>query len=515
LDLVGKRPQDNKARSNNSAIGTRLDVKTGAVYQQFTLGGASGAVAMQPLRVHAGLGENAKVDWLRIVWPDAVLQAEMELASDCVTTVEETPRKVSSCPFLFAWDGSHFQFVADFGGVGGLGYLVAPGQYAMPDPTEYVLIPRLEPIGDRYVLQSLTPLEEITYFDEAKLVAVDHPPGSHVCPNEMMAIGMPPPEFEMFCYREPILPLRAVDHRGRDVTELLRAVDRRYAGATAPDPRFTGLAEEHFVELDFGTQLAELAPDDRLILYLRGWVEYGYSSTNFAASQAGFHAKAATVEVFRDGQWVEVFREAGYPAGMQHTMTLDVTGKLQPGDSRLRISSNMELYWDRIFLAAHEADLPLHIREVAAASADLHFRGYPREYSPDGRHPNLSDYENIERSVAWKLMAGSYTRYGEVAELLAAADDCFVIMGHGEELTLRFPVEAFGPVPEGYRRTFVLKTDSYCKDMDLYTAFPTTVEPLPFHGMSGYPYGPDERYPETAKTRQYREEYNTRRVGGK
>ena len=72
-------------------------------------------------------------------------------------------------------------------------------------------------------------------------------------------------------------------------------------------------------------------------------------------------------------------------------------------------------------------------------------------------------------------------------------------MGHGEELTLRFAADAFGPVPEGCRRSFLLKTDSYCKDMDLYTAFPDTLEPLPFHGMSGYPYRPDERYPDTAK----------------
>jgi hypothetical protein len=111
-------------------------------------------------------------------------------------------------------------------------------------------------------------------------------------------------------------------------------------------------------------------------------------------------------------------------------------------------------------------------------------------------------------------MEGKYTRYGEVTELLHAADDCFVIMGRGEELTLRFPVGAFGPVPEGRRRTFILKTDSFCKDMDLYTAHPDTVGPLPFHAMSSYPYGPDEHYPDNQTTRRYRHQYNTRRVAG-
>jgi hypothetical protein len=94
------------------------------------------------------------------------------------------------------------------------------------------------------------------------------------------------------------------------------------------------------------------------------------------------------------------------------------------------------------------------------------------------------------------------------------ADDCFVIMGRGEELTLRFSAAGFGPIPAGKRRTFILKTDSYCKDMDLYTAYPETVEPLPFHGMSGYPYGPSERYPEDRERQEYRKQYNTRRIEG-
>jgi len=512
LDLTGKRPTDNKARSNASAIGARVEVKSASVNQQYFVGGSSGPVAMPPLRVHAGLGDDAKVDWLRMVWPDAVLQAELELAADRVAAVEEVPRKESSCPYLFAWDGERFDFVCDFGGVGGLGYLVAPGMYAPSDPTEYIPIPRLEPLDGDFVLQTLTRLEEVTYFDEAKLIAVDHPEETQVYPNEMMAINAAPPEFELFCFRHPITPVHATDHRGVDVTKQLLEIDRRYAGATDRDARFTGLAGEHCVELDFGDQLDAVSPDARLVLFLHGWVEYGYSSTNYAASQAGLSCRAPTIEVQRDGQWVEVFGEVGYPAGINHMMTLEVTGKVLPTDRRIRISSNMELYWDRIFLADHAADASVSLKEMSPRSADLHFRGYPREYSPDGRHPNLCDYANIDRSVGWKLMGGDYTRFGEVAELLLEADDCFVVMGHGEEVTLRFAVDDFGPVPEGHRRTFILKTDSYCKDMDLYTAYPNTVEPLPFHDMTGYPYGPDEQYPDTEKTRRYRSQYNTRRV---
>jgi hypothetical protein len=302
-----------------------------------------------------------------------------------------------------------------------------------------------------------------------------------------------------------------VDHRGEDVTASLRAVDRRYAGATAPDRRFMGLAEDHFVELDFGDRLGRVPPGARLILVAHGWVEYGYSSTNYAAHQAGRRTRAPGIEVWRDGRWVELFREVGYPAGICHLMALEVTGKVRPGDRRLRIASNMEIYWDRIVLAVHEGE-GVRLTAVPARSADLHFLGFPREYSPDGRHPNLYDYANVDTSAACKLMSGAYTRYGPVTDLVRRTDDRYVILGPGDEVTLRYPAAAFGPVPAGCRRSFILKTDSYCKDMDLYTAFPETVGPLPFHGMSGYPYGAEEVYPDTPEVRAYRRVYNTRRV---
>ena len=532
IDLLGTRGQDRKSRSNNSGIGARIEIKTGDIFQQYVVGVPSGPVAMPPYRIHAGLGQYAGVDWLRIMWPDAVLQAELELPADQVITITELQRKTSSCPHLFAWDGLHFEFVSDFGGMGGIGYLTAPGVYSKPDSTEYIPIPNLASRDGEYIFQVLEPIEETVYFDEAKLIAVDHPAGTQVYPNEMMAVSAPPPTFELFCFKDIIEPMRAIDHRGIDVTKEISAIDRRYAGATDLDPRFVGFAKDHFVELDFGNCLSELSPqsprlDRGLVLFLYGWVEYPYSATNFAASQADLCMHPPSIHVLRDGVWVELFHEVGYPAGVQHMMTLDVTGKVLPSDQRIRISSNMELYWDRIFIApildfllapATGRGTPadrrgLIVQEVPVKSADLHFLGYPREYSPDGRQPLLYDYDNIDRAVPWKIMPGDYTRYGQVGEILSEADDCYVIMGRGEELTLRFSADAFGPIPAGYSRTFILKTDSFCKDMDLYSAYPDTVEPLPFHLMSNYPYGPDEKYPDDQKRQQYRQRFNTRRVG--
>jgi len=96
LDLVGSRMQDKKTRSDGSAIGARVEIRTGRVYQQYVVGGSSGPVAMPPLRIHAGLGDNDKVEWLRILWPDGVLQAEVDVPADRVIRIEELQRKVST-----------------------------------------------------------------------------------------------------------------------------------------------------------------------------------------------------------------------------------------------------------------------------------------------------------------------------------------------------------------------------------------------------------------------------------
>ncbi|RMF91886.1 MAG: cytochrome c biogenesis factor, partial [Planctomycetota bacterium] len=402
IDLRGTIGQDKKTRSNNSAIGARVEIKTGAVLQQFTVGNMSGPAAQTPLRIHAGLGPNTKVDWLRIIWPDGVLQAELELPADRVHQVAELQRKTSSCPVLFAWDGQQFRFVADFGGVGGLGYWIGPGKYAAPDPTEQLLLPALEPRDGHYELRCLTPLEETTYLDRVELVAVDHPEGTHILPHERMAVRSAPPPDELFCFAGELDPIRARDHLGRDVTGALAEVDRICAGCTHPDSRFHGVADEHWVELDFGDRLRELSPNRRWILCLNGWVEYGYSSTNYAAYQAGLVPEAPTVEVWRNGQWVTIADQAGYPAGICHWMTLDLTGKLQPSDRRLRIRSSMELYWDRIYLAEDLGPQRMQQHVVELAAADLHYYGYPREYSPDGRRPNWYDYANPDQSVSWK-----------------------------------------------------------------------------------------------------------------
>ena len=92
------------------------------------------------------------------------------------------------------------------------------------------------------------------------------------------------------------------------------------------------------------------------------------------------------------------------------------------------------------------------------------------------------------------------------------ADDVDVVVGRGEEITVAFDAEEPPPLPPGWRRDFLLYSDSWLKDADLNTATGQGTAPLPFHGMSRYPYGADERYPTDAAHQRYVKRYDTRRM---
>ena len=65
-------------------------------------------------------------------------------------------------------------------------------------------------------------------------------------------------------------------------------------------------------------------------------------------------------------------------------------------------------------------------------------------------------------------------------------------------------------VRPGWKRDYLLKVDGWAKDRDPNTAFSGSVEPLPFHGMSVYPYPAGESFPKDAGHEKWRKEYNTR-----
>ncbi|HYX41062.1 MAG TPA: hypothetical protein VE821_05165, partial [Pyrinomonadaceae bacterium] len=406
-------------------------------------------------------------------------------------------------------NGTRFEFITDFMGGGEMGYLEEPGRYNTPDPDEYVRIrgAQLQARNGRYELRVTNELEETMFVDRLQLVAVAHPQDVEVYPNEGMSD--PPRPFILYKTKGAHPPLAATDEHGHDVLARITRMDREYPDDFRRDP-IRGYAAEHTLTL----KLDDGVPAQRrTLLLLTGWTDYSWSSDNVAAAQAGKAAMLPALQV-RDasGQWRTVIADIGIPVGRPQTVTVDLTGKFLSASREVRIVTNMRVLWDQILVDTSSGDFPVQLTRLDPVSANLHWRGFSREMTPDGREPYGYDYEQVSFAAPWKVMPGRYTRLGDVRALLLRSDDMFVISRPGDEISLSFDATRLPPLPQGWTRTFLLYADGFSKEMDVNSASPDEVGPLPFHGMTKYPYQPPEHYPLTAARRAYMERYNTRVV---
>jgi len=495
--------------SNNDGVGCKVEVKAGLLWQKMELRGN----AQDGGSVHFGLRDKRKVDMVRVLWPSGVRQTEIDVDVNQTILVTELDRKGTSCPIVYGWDGEQFRFLTDILGGAIIGYPLDDYRtYFIPDPDEYIKIDgdALRPKEGSYELQFCDQLEEIAYLDRAQLLAVDHPPDVEIYPNEYLPAGPPYPEFRVHGLSHVRPPAGAWDGDGNDVLDAVLHRDRRYPGGFHRlHHRIFGYADEHVVELDLG----DLSVGEGAVLVAYGWAEYAHSTNNVAASQMGLTLTSPYLQIVgEDGAWHTALSDIGFPAGLPKTMTADLTGIFRTDDHRVRIVTNMVVYWDQFLVGARADDVPLRITRVDPSYAHLHWFGYPRTLFPGGEKPEAYDYHDRSDLATWGRLIGGYTRYGDVRDLVLGVDDRYVIIGPGEQITLRFDAAAFPSLEEGWVRDFLFYADGFGKDMDFSSAHSTTVGPLPFHAMSGYPYPDAESYPIDPEHIEYILEYNTRPV---
>ena len=500
-------------RSNPDGLGAKVEVRVGSISQRREVRSTSGYLSQDDLPLHFGLGDAAAADYVRFLWPGGVKQIELGVPAAQLASVEELNRKGTSCPVLYAWDGESTRFVTDFLGGSAIGNLLAPGVFNTPDTAEVVKLESFAPAprNGAYEFRWVNQLEEVIFYDRASLWIADAPEGVDLFPDERLMPGPPYPPPALVAVRNRRPPVRAVSRAaGRDAREVadrLVGVDRDYVDDFENLP-FKGYAETHHLDLHF----EGLRPDSAPVLLLYGWVDYADSSSNLAASQAGVTASPPSLAMADGGRFAPLVPSMGFPAGLPKTMVVPLPKREYGPAVTLRISTNMRIYWDRIEIAEAAPDADIRRFESDPETADLRFTGYPEPHRPAGRPPTEYRYERRRASDIWGAHAGGYTRYGDVRPLLTAVDDRYVIARHGDEILLRFDASAAPPPPPGRHRSFFLLADGFGKDMDLNSARPHTVAPLPFHGMSAYPY-PEEEYPASEALARWAEEYNTRGVG--
>jgi cytochrome c-type biogenesis protein CcmH/NrfG len=489
--------------SNRSGVGSKIEIRAGSLAQKLETYSASPAPA--PADVVFGLGKRTAVDAVRVLWPAGIVQAETEIANKSLT-LTELDRKPSSCPYLYSWNGERFEFITDFMGGGEMGHLDAPGSFNMPDPTEYVRIreDQLRERNGRYELRVTNELEEALFLDKIQLIAAAHPRGVEVYPNE--GLTEPPQPFKIYSTRDARPPLAAVDEHGHDVLSRIARLDREYADDFKLYA-IRGYADEHELTLKLDPSAS------RVKLLLTGSTDYAWSSDNLAASQSGKSLQLPALQVKdKEGHWKTVVENVGIPVGRPQTVIADLTGKFLSASRDVRIVTNMRIYWDQILVDTSGGNFPMQMTRLNPSVADLRWRGFSLEHSPDGRQPLTYDYKQVSFTSPWKVMTGRYTREGDVRQLLLASDDMFVISRPGDEITLSFAADKLPALPQGWTRTFLLYADGFSKEMDINSASPDQLAPLPFHGMSRYPYRWPERYPLTAERQRYLDTYNTRVV---
>src|SRR5277367_3002586 len=498
---------------NKSAIGTKVEIYAGTLYQKWEVQGASGYLGQNAPAILAGLAEEKNAEVIRLLWPTGVPQDEINLAAKKMHSIGELDRRGSSCPVLFSWNGKQYEFIADMLGPGVVGHWVGPGEHGVaerdvPDPDEYLKVPAasVHPLHGMLSFRFMEPMEETVYIDQLRLLAIDHPAAYEVFPNERFVSNPPFPEFRVIASQNAHPPVGAWDDRGNDILSLISKRDRRYVTDFESLP-FAGFAKLHWVELDLG----EWDAAKPLRLIIDGYTDYFMATSMYAADQAGVKVIAPYVEALdAQGKWTRVVEDMGFPAGLERTMVTDLTGKLPPGTRRIRIVTNLKIYWDAIRIDQTPDAKEIRAAEVPLAKASLEFLGYPREIRLTPASDTTYSFTNRSMTGPYAHAAGNYTRYGDVLDLLTAADDRFVVFGSGEGVKLDFDPHNLPALPAGWVRDYFFYANGFEKDLDFYAAHAFTVEPLPRHSLIPYPYPPGKEYPDDAQHLGYELEYNTR-----
>lgn len=398
------------------------------------------------------------------------------------TLVDTIQYGMGSCPFLYTWNGDEMEFYGDINGMGGLGYsfnMSRLGGQALerraPTPTDYTVIDssQLAAKDGYYEIELVEEQDEITYFDSAELWVIDHSGDVEVYnPEAALCFQSPGPYTPVVhTVADPQAPESVTDWNGKDISDVVAEYDGVYTDAQ--------MLNDNHIEIDFG----DLSGASQIKLLYGAHTDW----SPIGALKENVYAEVPDAS----GDWVLVSssEHLGKPEALPRVWCWDITSWFKTDDYRLRLhTGNVKIHVDYIAYDT-SVDETVKITKVQPSSAELYFKG-----------PEHASFE---------YFYGDFTRYGDVLALSNQIDDKFVIMRDGDALTLRFP-EQTAPLED---RDYMLVTEAYFKQpfvKYLLGEDDSKVEPLPYHGMTNYPYYLPDKYPDTLEYNDYLDIWNTR-----
>lgn len=476
LDFSGKEDEANSVRSNYSGIGTDVVLHNEAFYAIADTFHNSTGVDQDYQAISLAAGEKTPLDFIELEWSDGVYQTELNLQTSTYHLITETQRQLSSCPVIFTWNHGKYEFISDVLGVGGIGFALGRHAYGSPRPWENYSLSseQIQPEKGYFKLLFTEPMEESAYLDSIHIEAIDVPSSWSMTLDERMGISEPKVTGQALFYKTLIKPFAVLNNVGEDVTKQAQYTDKKAIEILNADHRFLGLVDEQIITMDFAQTLK-----GNYQFILNGWVEYGYSQTMFAAWQAGQIAQAPTLEYLINGEWKVLLKEFGYPAGMPRNASVPIF--IPEATQKLRIRTNMEIYFDQLGLAQLGKPESLTHHELILHSAELKQLGFPQRRNNQQRVPSY-DFSQIQPFWDTRYMQGAYTQLGEISELLQHTDNAVAIIGAGEGIEIKFK-DDLPKLQAGYTRHYLLKFKGWAKDMDILTKQGETLAPIPSDGI--------------------------------
>ena len=397
-----------------------------------------------------------------------------------------------SCPSLYIWNGTDYVYRTEVSsGTGYLGILDYFQNYtpvfAYSYPWSYLKLDKnqLQPKNGYYDMTLSQMWDELFYIDAVHLVVVDHAPNVDVFSTKSTYIYDLDGQGKIYTVsKNPSPPISAVNAEGENVLPQISKLDGVYT---------TG----HEFQWDtLQLNLGNLSGAKEIKLIVAGAIVY--SSGQAQGEWASQFVNKSGVKPFpppymevkdANGNWVRVPDNRQFPLVevTPESFVVNLTGLFPTNDYSLRINTFFDTRFDYI-------------------GVDTTPQQYVRIQTIN---PAIADFTQFFETVS--ASSGNFTRYGDVTGLVRDADDEFVIGRQGDRIALKFKAADLKPVPEGMERDYFVFVSCWFKVSGLpYLDF--TVDPLPFHAMSCFPYDPaTESYPHDAHL-SYLLEYNTRAI---